>query len=124
MYDAMHYFFHHGNMKYAPAYVRWMKVKIETSANQTFSQSKQRLHTYIRKHTHTQTHTRTPTHILSNGANGLISYGDMIIIHTYTPHTHTPYPTHSYTHVHTHTHRPPARTHAARSKLHVFAFKG
>ncbi len=37
---------------------------------------------------HMHTHALTCTHILSNGANGLISYGDMIIIHTST-HMHT-----------------------------------
>ncbi len=39
----------------------------------------------------------------SNGANGLKSYGDMTIIHTYT-HTHTHTHNHNHNHNHTHTH--------------------
>ncbi len=37
---------------------------------------------FIINHTYTNTHKYK--HTLSNGANGLISYGDMIIIHTQT----------------------------------------
>ncbi len=47
------------------------------------------VHTYVSDHFKKKIR-RTHAH-LSNGANGLISYGDMIIIHTHTTgiHTHT-----------------------------------